>query len=76
MTPFCPCGKRGRFYRREYVEGGWEEGFRCKHCGRIRLFYPVDGSAHAATLETVRRAGIAFDATLSASQSAESREAS
>lgn len=56
LPPDC-CGKRPTRYRHYYdlplrnlagkvVARSDEEGFRCKRCGKIRLAFPVDGSAY------------------------------
>jgi hypothetical protein len=36
------CNKRLTPYRKDYGPGGFEEGFRCRKCGRIRV--PVKDS--------------------------------
>lgn len=73
-VPIC-CGKRATPYHKDYgftQQWGlcWEEGFRCKVCGAIRL--PVElpptlqfmGAAYRSRYEEVRALGMAFDATL------------
>jgi hypothetical protein len=65
--PEC-CGRAGTPYRRvyDYGRGGWEEGFRCKRCGAIRL--PDVGcldQAYMNSLAAVREEGMKFDESLS-----------
>jgi hypothetical protein len=56
------CGKRLTSYRktygftREYGET-WEEGFKCKKCGRIRIPVgnPVDGSIYQREVDSIRK---------------------
>lgn len=31
------CNKRLTSYRKDYGRGGFEEGFRCRKCGRTRI---------------------------------------
>jgi hypothetical protein len=68
VTPTC-CGRRSTSYHRSH---GWtvhgeslEEGFRCKRCGSIRLYFPVDGSTYNASVDAIRLSGIQFDQSLS-----------
>lgn len=59
-TPIC-CGKRATSYRRNYGRGGWEEGYRCKRCGAIRL--PTGRTPdmrHMEAMPGIRAAGMAY----------------
>lgn len=62
--PVC-CGKKATPYFKSYGRNGWESGFRCRICGRIRL--PIPGSvfpSREAEYDRLREEGIAFDASL------------
>ncbi len=67
MTPIC-CGKRAKAYRREYFNGNsksWEEGFKCKWCGRIRIPHQFPfPTEYMDTMDAIREAGILFDTSL------------
>jgi len=68
MVPTC-CGKRAKDYRREYHSAGggesWEEGFKCKWCGRIRIPYQDSfPTEYMDAMDAIREAGILFDASL------------
>lgn len=82
MKPTC-CNRNATPYRKVYREAFryldsagnirlepecWEEGFRCKVCGRVRIPIPTDqpmNMAYMNSLEAVRLAGIEFDKSLS-----------
>ena len=80
--PIC-CGKPATPYKKVYNKGlvfvdkngnktsaeGWEEGFRCKVCGRIRIPYgpPLDDSKYQAEVLAIKQRLIAegeLDVTL------------
>jgi hypothetical protein len=63
--PQC-CNKTATPYRKDYGRGGWEEGFRCKRCGAIRIPFvsPVDTS-YMDSLPAVRAAGMEWEKELS-----------
>lgn len=55
------CNKKATPYHRVYQdklgrEHSWEEGLRCKKCGRIRIpdGKPIDGSAYLREVEAIR----------------------
>jgi hypothetical protein len=72
--PFC-CGKPATPYKKIYNKGlvfvdkdgnkqsaeGWEEGFRCKKCGRIRIPWepPLDDSKYQAEILEIKKRLIA-----------------
>lgn len=67
MRPTC-CDKRCTPYRKDYGWSGFEEGFRCRWCGRIRVpdTEMVERIAAAwpaieAGMERLRLAGIESD---------------
>jgi hypothetical protein len=55
VTARC-CNRRVTHYRRLYGLHSWEEGYRCKRCGRIRI--PIsdsfDGSTYRADVARIR----------------------
>lgn len=59
-TPTC-CGKRATKYRKEFPGRSWEEGYRCKKCGSIRLpFIDIWDSSFMDAMPAVRAAGMAW----------------
>lgn len=61
--PIC-CGKRATQYLKRW-RASWESGFRCKKCNRIRIpFIDALDQTYMNSLDAIREAGIAFDATL------------
>lgn len=58
--PQC-CNRPATPYRRDYGSGGWESGFRCKRCGRIRLGVPFADLAYMDGLPAVRASGIEWE---------------
>ena len=61
--PVC-CGRNATPYRRDYGWRGWEEGFRCRVCGRLRLpcFPPGHFPSREDEYDKLRAEGLAFDA--------------
>jgi hypothetical protein len=68
MKPTC-CGKPAKHYHWDYVTlsgvPAWEEGYRCKWCGRIRIpSGPMPLSEHMLAMDAIREVGIAWDLEL------------
>jgi len=59
------CGKKTTPYHKTFNRW-WEEGLRCKICGRIRIpSGRLLDSSYMDGLDAIREKGIQFDQTLS-----------
>jgi transposase-like protein len=68
MRPTC-CNRNATPYLREWNVGSrfsysWEQGYRCKKCGRDRLPFMPQDTSYMDAMEAVRLQGVAFDAEL------------
>lgn len=65
--PVC-CGRNATPYTKRYANSwwpSWEQGFRCKVCGAIRIpFITAWDSSYMDAMDSVRAVGIAFDESL------------
>lgn len=63
--PQC-CGQRAKYYHKSYGHYGWEEGWRCEKCGRIRIddgtFDEVASAKYHAEMDALRQKALDAEA--------------